>query len=83
MNKNTLAAITLALGMVSTASMALAQSAEGTTLAGEDNGANAKASETGKTAEQGATKSGSPSAQPGPGQSTEHSDGTMRAKKNF
>ena len=63
----------------------LAETTGGATLAGGDNGAAAKADTNAKaqTPSQGDASKGSAAATPAPGQSTEHSDGTMRAKKNF
>ena len=62
-----------------------AETTGGATLAGGDNGAAAKADANAKaqTPLPGDASKGSPAATPAPGQSTEHSDGAMRAKKNF
>ena len=79
----TLAATILATALA--ASPVLAETTGGATLAGGDNGAAAKADANAQvqTPSQGDTSKGSPAATPAPGQSTEHSDGKMRAHKNF
>ena len=73
----------LAGGIVLVTTAAFAQTPTGgTTLAGGNNGANAKMSST-MGSDRSTAKSGSPSAMAGHGSSTEHSNGKMRGSKEF
>ncbi len=78
----TFAATGFVVPMLIGAGAALAEPKDGTTLAGGNNGADAKADSTMK-AGGGMENKGSPAAPVAPGQSTEHPDGKMRAQKNF
>lgn len=82
MRKTTTAVLVSAACLMS-AGVAMAQTPQGgATLAGGNNGADAKADATMKAGEM-HSPSGSPSAPVAHGQSTEHPDGKMRANKNF
>ena len=76
----TIAGLLAGAALVGTAQ---AEPTDGTTLAGGDNGAAAKADSTAKTQSGMSATKGAPSAATAPGQSTEHPDGKMRGNKEF